>query len=155
LLALGQLFITGEQMPVLRNLFGVLNSCCGLSAQDRRQHAGRLGENLTLKYLRRKGYKLVCRNWRCRAGELDIVMQDGIEVVFVEVKTRCSNEDHYYLFDSLTEAKLRTLELLADLFLRKRLARGLTVRFRIDAVGVLLDGAGVKLRHIEHLRSIV
>ena len=39
---------------------------------------------------RRRAWSILARNWRCRAGELDIVARDGAELVFVEVKTRSS-----------------------------------------------------------------
>lgn len=53
-------------------------------------HAGRLGEQIALKILRKKGYKILQRNFRSRFGEIDIVAQDGNTLVFIEVKTRWS-----------------------------------------------------------------
>lgn len=49
---------------------------------------GRRGEDLARGYLESLGYTLVGRNWHCRAGEIDLIMRDGEEIVFVEVKTR-------------------------------------------------------------------
>jgi len=51
---------------------------------------GRYGERLAAAHLEAAGLVLLDRNWRCRAGELDIVARDGDELVFVEVKTRSS-----------------------------------------------------------------
>ena len=51
---------------------------------------GRYGEELAAAHLEAAGLVVLARNWRCREGELDIVAQDGDEVVFVEVKTRSS-----------------------------------------------------------------
>ncbi|MEN0107793.1 MAG: YraN family protein [Pseudomonas sp.] len=52
------------------------------------QNAGREGEAEAFEHLRRHGLKLLCRNWRCKGGELDLVMLDGDTVVFVEVRAR-------------------------------------------------------------------
>jgi putative endonuclease len=51
---------------------------------------GRLGEQVAAEHLESRGLQIITRNWRCRAGELDIVARDGSELVFVEVKTRSS-----------------------------------------------------------------
>lgn len=52
------------------------------------QVIGRAGEDYTVNWLRRQGYRILARNWRCRWGEVDIVAQKGDIVAFVEVKTR-------------------------------------------------------------------
>ena len=52
---------------------------------------GKKGEKLVEKYLLDRGYKLLRRNYRTQFGEADLVMQDGDEIVFVEVKTRTSD----------------------------------------------------------------
>ena len=48
---------------------------------------GRRGEALVCKLFRRRGYEILACNWRCRYGELDIVVRDGGVLVFAEVKT--------------------------------------------------------------------
>jgi putative endonuclease len=55
---------------------------------------GRIGEDLAHTYLRRRGCKIVARNYRTRsgAGEADLVAWHGKSIVFVEVKTRASDE---------------------------------------------------------------
>jgi len=49
---------------------------------------GAAAEQRALQLLQREGLRLLARNWRCRGGELDLVMQDGDELVFVEVRAR-------------------------------------------------------------------
>ena len=49
---------------------------------------GRGGEALAEAYLRQRGYRLLARRFRLRNGEIDLVMEDGATVVFVEVRTR-------------------------------------------------------------------
>lgn len=57
-------------------------------ARSPTQRIGDLGEGRALAHLRAAGLHLVERNWRCRAGELDLVMRDGEALVFVEVRRR-------------------------------------------------------------------
>ena len=51
---------------------------------------GRWGEDVAVRHLEAAGYEVLARNWRCREGELDVVVRRGREIVFVEVKTRSS-----------------------------------------------------------------
>ncbi|MDP3888914.1 MAG: YraN family protein, partial [bacterium] len=53
---------------------------------------GNLGEDLAVNLLQSKGYKILCRNFHSKLGEIDIVAQDCNVLVFVEVKTRWSKE---------------------------------------------------------------
>ncbi|HEX7736638.1 MAG TPA: YraN family protein [Ktedonobacteraceae bacterium] len=53
-----------------------------------RQSLGQLGERLAAARLEERGYRILERNFRCQAGELDLVAEDGEDLVFVEVKTR-------------------------------------------------------------------
>jgi putative endonuclease len=61
---------------------------------NRRQKAarsaatGRDGEDVACRFLEARGLKVLARNWRCRAGEVDVVARDEEFVVFVEVKGR-------------------------------------------------------------------
>ncbi|WP_462187769.1 MULTISPECIES: YraN family protein [unclassified Frankia] len=49
---------------------------------------GRFGEDVAARHLAAVGAEILDRNWRCREGELDLVVQDGESLVFCEVKTR-------------------------------------------------------------------
>jgi putative endonuclease len=53
---------------------------------------GDRGENRAARHLRDKGYKIITRNFTCDLGEVDIIARDGRTLVFVEVKTRESDE---------------------------------------------------------------
>lgn len=57
----------------------------------KKKSVGKLGEDLATIYLNRMGYKILARNFRCRAGEIDIIAKDIEEIVFIEVKTRTNN----------------------------------------------------------------
>lgn len=54
--------------------------------------SGAWGEALAAEYLRKKHYKLVAQGYRCRFGEIDLVVQDRKYLVFVEVKLRKSSD---------------------------------------------------------------
>jgi len=58
--------------------------------QLRRRHLrlGRAGENAAARLLTAKRYVVLTRDWRCPAGEIDLIARDGLTLVFVEVKTR-------------------------------------------------------------------
>lgn len=53
--------------------------------------SGDRGENVACKYLESKGYTIVCRNFSCQYGEIDIIAQNDKCTAFVEVKTRRKN----------------------------------------------------------------
>jgi len=53
-----------------------------------RQQIGRDAEQRALNYLKQKGLKLISRNYHCRFGEIDLIMQDGGQLVFIEVRSR-------------------------------------------------------------------
>ena len=59
---------------------------------DQIKSTGRWGEAQAEKFLRKKGYRTVERNYSCRFGEIDLIVSDREYLVFVEVKTRRSNE---------------------------------------------------------------
>ena len=95
---------------------------------------GRRGERLAEQHLEARGYRLIERNWRCRHGEIDLVMRGGDVIAFVEVKTRTSTAFGHPL-EAITPVKLARLRRLAGLWRDAHPAeRG---RSRIDAVSVL------------------
>ena len=53
--------------------------------------SGNRGEDLAAAFLARAGLRLITRNYRCRYGEIDLILQDGDTLVFVEVRSRAGN----------------------------------------------------------------
>lgn len=51
---------------------------------------GDQGESCAAEYLRRQGFRILTRNYRCKIGEIDLIVDDHGTLVFVEVKTRSS-----------------------------------------------------------------
>lgn len=110
---------------------------------------GRHGELLAADYLEDHGIRVVDRNWRCPAGEIDLIAMDGQTLVIAEVKTRKSTK-FGHPFEAITEAKLRRLKTLAVLWAREH---GVFVPCtRIDALAVLDDGHGEPV--VEHLPGV-
>lgn len=112
---------------------------------------GRWGEDLAARHLEGLGLEILERNWRCRAGEIDIVAGDTRSgtIIICEVKTR-STEDFGSPLAAVTPVKVRRLRALASEWLR---AHGTSAReVRIDVIGILLGRQGAP--SLEHLRGV-
>ncbi|MFH1263488.1 MAG: YraN family protein [Pseudomonadota bacterium] len=115
---------------------------------DERRQLGKEGEERARAYLEQKGYRLIETNYRTPLGEIDLVMEDGKTLVFVEVKAGESDRDFSPLdhFDSRKQRKLLTLG-------RAYLARfGRSRDGRFDLL--LVTREGVKFR-IDHLEDVI
>ena len=112
---------------------------------------GRWGEDLAARHLERIGLTVLDRNWRCRAGEIDIVAADADTdtVIICEVKTR-TTEDFGSPLAAVTPRKLRRLRGLATEWMRAHDNRAREVR--IDVIGIVLGTGGSP--HLEHLRGV-
>ncbi len=91
---------------------------------------GDSAENLAAAFLRRQGLKIVARNYRCRFGEIDLIVESGATLVFVEVRARKS-EDFGGPAESITAAKRRRLVAAARHYLA---AAGRDCPSRFDVV---------------------
>ena len=99
-----------------------------------RKTLGMLGEELALEYLQVRGLKLLTRNYRCRMGELDLVMLEGRTLVLVEVRCRTSR-DYGGAAASVDWCKQRRLVLAAEHLLMKRAElRRYPARFDVIAI---------------------
>lgn len=83
-----------------------------------RQVKGRDGEDQALSFLSRQGLVLVERNFRCRGGEIDLIMREGNKLVFVEVRSRGSGS-FGGAASSVTSGKRARLILAAQVFLQQ------------------------------------
>lgn len=110
---------------------------------------GQRGETLAAAHLEANGMQVLARNWRCRLGEIDIVARDGLETVFVEVKTRTS-ADFGHPFEAITPVKLQRMRRLALAWCEQTDAS--PARIRIDAVAVLAPSDAPAI--IEHLEGV-
>ncbi|MGI9333274.1 MAG: YraN family protein [Gammaproteobacteria bacterium] len=98
---------------------------------------GEQAEHYAERYLSKRGCALVCRNYRCRAGELDLVMRDGATLVFVEVRYRRS-AGFGGPAESVDANKRRRLRTAAEHFLQRY--RGAAFEScRFDVVALIGD----------------
>ncbi len=111
-----------------------------------RQSSGAWGEDLALRYLTRRGYRLVERNYRKRRGEIDLVVRNDETLVFVEVKLRRSTGCGDPL-EAVNARKQATLRSLAEQYLAENQPDFDTVRF--DVVGILAKSDGIRIDHVE------
>lgn len=107
---------------------------------------GNMGEAAAKKHLRKHGLKFLTANFKSKRGEIDLVFRDGDCLVFVEVKTR-SSEDWVRPAAYVDLDKKRRLSLCGLDYIR--LLQNKQVKFRFDIVEVLLlDGEVSEVRHL-------
>jgi putative endonuclease len=126
--------------------------------RSRRGALGRYGEDLAARWLTEAGMAVLERNWRCRAGEIDIVARDGGAagaLVVCEVKTRRAS-GYQHPMAGLTSRQAQRLRGLAQRWLSERwlAAQGAPPAggVRIDLVGVLLPERGAPV--VEHAKGV-
>ena len=114
---------------------------------DQHLQTGALGEELACRYLERKGYRILERNWRFGHKEVDIIAQWGETLIIAEVKTRGVGS-HISARDSVALEKQEHLIRAANAYIRQR-ALNLEVRYDILALDIEADGSYT----IEHIPS--
>ncbi|NLS44397.1 MAG: YraN family protein [Firmicutes bacterium] len=108
---------------------------------------GLYGENIAAEYLKISGLSILCRNYRSRCGEIDLIAKDGDTIVFVEVKTRRSLK-FGEATEQITGVKQRKIMAVANEYLSKTGCLGYNGRFDVLAVRVL-PGGGIKIKWIK------
>jgi putative endonuclease len=99
----------------------------------RRQALGAAGEAQAARWYEAQGYTVLARNWRCRQGELDLVLSKGGLVVFCEVKTRTTDAFGAPV-EAVTRAKQVRLRGLAASWIGQSAVRPREVRFDVASV---------------------
>ncbi|ONM49354.1 YraN family protein [Nocardia donostiensis] len=110
---------------------------------------GAHGEDLAVRHLQAAGMEIICRNWRCRYGELDLIARDAGVTAFVEVKTR-SGLAYGAPAEAVTFAKRQRIRRLALVWLTEQ--DGPWRRIRFDVVSILLSRD--KAPAIQHLKAV-
>lgn len=100
------------------------------------------GEKTALKYLKKKGYRILEKRWRCPGGEADLICLDGDTVVFVEVKYRPDGHAGDGI-DAVTDDKMRRLTYCVDWYMGPNPSRNA----RIDILEITMDG----IRHVPNV----
>ena len=92
---------------------------------------GNVAENKACQFLQKQGLTLVEKNYRCRNGEIDLIMQDKEELVFVEVRYR-KNDTHGTAIDTVDHNKMKKLIATASHYIARH---HLNTPARFDIVG--------------------
>lgn len=110
---------------------------------------GRRAEDIAHRYLERRGFTVVARNYRASngSGDLDLVAWDGDVLVFVEVKSRASDEAGSPLRALSVEKERHMIRLSYDYRRRARLE---TVLVRFDVISVVFSSPN----RVEHIRDL-
>jgi putative endonuclease len=115
----------------------------------KKQQLGTSAEQYACAYLQKQGLKLVTSNFRCRLGEIDLIMYDGQELVFVEVRYRKDNS----AAASVTSYKQQKIIRAAYFYLQQqRLSDKVICRF--DVVAVAAKQLGWQLNWIKNAFSV-
>jgi len=105
---------------------------------------GEEGEALAVSFCRKKGYRILEKNYRTVFGEIDIIARDGEMIVFIEVKTR-TDDTFGYPFEAVDARKREKIRKVALCFMKK-LKKEVPARFDVLSIN-LEDGK----KHVEHI----
>lgn len=120
--------------------------------ENQKQILGKEGEQIAETYLRKKGYRLVERNYRCPIGELDLIVLDRRVLVFVEVKTRTDNRFGTPL-EAVGPRKQRKMIKTALFFLSQHRLHHREARF--DVVGISFSEQEPVVEHVQNAFEVV
>ncbi len=113
------------------------------------RNKGQLYEQKAADYLYRCGLRLIEKNFLAKGGELDLVMQDGPSIVFVEVKYR-ETQRYGHAAEMVTRQKQQRLIKAANWWMLKRGLNTDTTDFRFDVIAIHNNG-----HHIEWIKNAI
>ncbi len=113
---------------------------------------GRCGEDAATAYLKKNKYKIIERNYRNKAGEIDIIAQKNDDLVFVEVKTR-SSDAFGTPSEAVTYYKKRNMVTTAKWYLANNPTK-LNISFDVIEVYGFFSGERFELETINHLKQV-
>jgi len=118
-------------------------------SEKNKRDLGKEGEDIAVKYLTEKGFKIVERNYHYSTkGEIDIIANDKNQLVFVEVKSRI-NLDYGEPEYAINPKKIKQIKKMAELYLFEKEIDEADCRF--DVVAILLgDGSKPVINHYEN-----
>ena len=115
--------------------------------EDTTRARGIRGEDLAVKYLKKKGYKVIERNYRCQWGEIDLVARHKGTLIFVEIKSR-SSSDFGLPQDAVDRFKQEKLIQVARAYMAEHHLQE-TIPARFDVVAVYLTPSGPEMELIK------
>lgn len=114
-----------------------------------RRWFGQRSERHAEQYLRRKGHRILTRNWSCPLGELDLVTRHGETLVIVEVRST-SHEDGASAEHSVDTAKQARLSRLALAFMKHYKVQGVSARFDVVILSWPSQAQAPTIKHFEN-----
>ena len=107
---------------------------------------GKLGEQMAIDFLIKKGYEIRDKNWRYLKAEVDIIAQKENTIVAVEVKTRTSD---YFgdPQDFITQKKIKLLVMAMNEYV---ISKDLEVEIRFDIIAILQTKKATNIEHLEN-----
>lgn len=111
---------------------------------DNRQQTGKIGEDLAVDFLKKSGYKIIERNFRCELGEIDIIAVDKNILAFVEVRTKNSSS-FCTPQETVTFSKQKKLQKLSLYYLTKKQIKNRDCRFDVVAIDLSKGKNGIEL----------
>ncbi len=115
------------------------------------QTIGNSGEDFVAEYLKKKGYIISARNYRCKFGEIDVIAENDDEILFVEVKTRAENSK-VRPYEYVNTPKQQKIITTANIYLKHN-GFGLKPRFDVAEVFTSQDGS-MRLNYFENAFSV-
>ena len=109
---------------------------------------GQIGENVACEYLKRRGYKILQRNFSCKNGEIDIITYKDKKIIFIEVKTR-TNLNYGRPIEAIDKDKKTHIYNTAKYFLYKNNCLDKEIRF--DAIEVIIKNKQVFINQIKQI----
>ena len=108
---------------------------------------GKKGESLAADYLKKNGYEILEKNFRCPLGEIDMIARDNEGLVFLEVKTRRS-DDLGYPEEAVDRKKQTKISRLAAYYLQTKNLTNTQARF--DVVAITMSGGSTEVKLIKN-----
>ena len=124
-----------------------------LSSKEYAAYIGKIGEDKTVELLKSQGSIIIKRNWRDRYGELDIVADDGKNIIFVEVKTR-SEGSWVSGIEAMDVGKITRTRNAALMFM-KRLHTNLPPRIDVAEVVIKKNVDGTLKGSINYIKNAI
>jgi len=113
---------------------------------------GKLGEEIAVRYLKKEGYYIVERNYRNKFGEIDIIAAKKSCTVFVEVKSR-SSENYIELAESLYQKQMHNIRRAAIYYFAEKNIHLNSIRF--DLIALKIDPSAKKIDKLKHFTNII
>ncbi len=108
---------------------------------------GKIGELIASKYLTERGFTVVCKNWTCRWGEIDIIAEKDETLIFVEVKYRVGSLN-CHPSEAITYYKRKSLQRSINMFLAKNYV---TKPWRVDILCISRCSKSLRTDYYEYV----